>query len=272
MTLTYCGNIVRQQDSDKFLLSLFVPVKHRWALWALFAFNHEIAKTRDVVSETTIGLIRLQWWRDAIGEVYEGKEPRHHEIVQELAKAIKQYDLPRDLFDNLIYAREFDLEGVAPADMEGLIKYCEFTSVPLFQLVLRITGQVVGQNGGNDTMLMDISKRFALIGVIRSVPYMLLQGRVLLPSQVLQEFNLNEKKLIDFNEKEKLPQIIKCIVEDKKYFQNDSCGKNKPKFMRKISHMTAIYKSQLSSVEYDVFNPRMGVTPKFMALRLWLKG
>ena len=99
MTLTYCGNIVRQQDSDRFLLSLFAPAKHRAALWTLYAFNHEIAKTREIVSDTTIGLIRLQWWRDAIKEIYEGSKPRQHEVVTPLADVIKQYDLPRDLFD-----------------------------------------------------------------------------------------------------------------------------------------------------------------------------
>ena len=82
MSLTYCGNLVRQQDPDRFLLSLFVPAKVRPALWALYAFNYEIAKTREVVSETATGLIRLTWWREAIDEIYQGRPVRQHQVVQ----------------------------------------------------------------------------------------------------------------------------------------------------------------------------------------------
>ena len=201
MTLTYCGNIVRQQDSDRYLLSLFAPAKHRHALWALFAFNCEIAKTREVVSETTIGLIRLQWWRDAIAEIYEGKPVRQHEVVQPLAQAIKNYHLPRDLFDTLIYAREFDLEDVIPSNIAGLRTYCE--------------------------------------------------------------------KTFKFKEKERISKVIKTLVVDKNSFRYDDCGQNNSHFTRKVARMTSLYEAQISSVDYDVFDPRLGTPPPFMALRLF---
>ena len=54
MTLSYCGEMVRKHDPDRFLLSLFMKPDRREALWALYAFNHEIARTREVVTETKI--------------------------------------------------------------------------------------------------------------------------------------------------------------------------------------------------------------------------
>ena len=254
---------VMRYDPDRYLLSLFAPVRHRGALWALYAFNYEIAKTRELVSDTTMGLIRLQWWRDAIAEIYDNKPVRQHEVVEPLAEAIKKYDLPREPFDNLIYAREFDLEGVAPANVEGLLKYCEFTSAPLFDLTLR----VLGQTTSNDTELVDVSIHFALIGVMRSVPSKLSQRLVLLPVDVMGEVGLSEEKLIDFKGKDLLPKAIKQIVEG---VQCDFRVKHMPPFMRKVAHMTALYKAQLRRVDYDVFDARMSVAPRCMALRLWL--
>ena len=54
MTISYCGETVRKHDPDRFLLSMFAPPESREALWALYAFNHEIAKTREVVTETQV--------------------------------------------------------------------------------------------------------------------------------------------------------------------------------------------------------------------------
>lgn len=261
----YCLNIVRQHDPDRFLLSLFVPRAVRPALWALFAFNYEIAKTREVVSETTIGLIRLQWWRDAIGEIYEGKTVRCHEVVQPLYEAIHQYGLPRDLFDNLIYAREFDLEDVVPANLQGLMNYCAYTCAPLFELALKIIGE-----DNNDTVIVDISKRYALIGAIRTVPYMINQRRMMMPEDILGRYNLSPQKIFDFNEKEVLPQVIEEILSAEKQFRNGKTDKKLSKFLKKVELMTQIYEEQIRASHYDVFDPCLSVPPSFMALRLWL--
>ncbi len=265
MTLTYCGNIVRQQDSDRFLLSLFAPRAVRPALWALFAFNYEIAKTRDVVSETTIGLIRLQWWREAIAEIYEDKSVRRHEVVQPLAEAIKTHDLPRDLFDKLIYAREFDLEDVAPATLEGLMNYCEYTSAPLFELALKIIGE-----DNNDTHLVDISKYYALVGVIRAVPYMLQQRQMMLPQDILTKHNLSPQKIFDFNEKEMLPKVIKDVLEEQKQFRNGKYAKKCSKFLKKTEFVARLYEAQIKAVDYNLFDSKILRPPPFFALRLWL--
>ena len=61
---------LRQHDRDRYLTTLFAPSDRRGALIALYSFNFEVAKTREVVREPLLGRIRLQWWRDAIDEIY----------------------------------------------------------------------------------------------------------------------------------------------------------------------------------------------------------
>lgn len=265
----YCFDYVQKTDKDRFLLALMAPPLGRDALWPLFAFNQEIAKTREVVSETTIGLIRLQWWRDAIAEIYDGKQPREHAVVTPLAEAIKKHALPRELFDNLVYAREFDLEGVAPANKTGLINYCDFTNTPLNQLALHILSSFDLIGGSIDTpdTIKTISVNYGLIGLVRALPVMLSQRRVMIPQDILKAYDLDEAKLVDFNQREKLPAIMKEILD-----MTDFTVTPKSKFLKRMNKMTRLYADQIKSVNYDVFDPRLAISPKFLALRLIFYG
>src|SRR3546814_16622414 len=75
--LSYCASQLRRYDPDRFLTALFAPPERRESLFAIYAFNLEIAKTREVISEPMLGQIRLQWWRDSITQIYLGQPPHH---------------------------------------------------------------------------------------------------------------------------------------------------------------------------------------------------
>ena len=62
----HCEALVRAQDKDHFLTSLFAPAERRSYLFALYAFAIEIARVRTLVKEPMAGTIRLQWWLEAI--------------------------------------------------------------------------------------------------------------------------------------------------------------------------------------------------------------
>src|SRR5271157_4253152 len=98
--------LVRRHDPDRFLTALFAPPGRRDALLALYAFNHELARAREVASEPPLALIRLQWWREGV----EG-EPKRHEVATPLSEAIAAGTLkPAELLP-LIEARETEVYG-----------------------------------------------------------------------------------------------------------------------------------------------------------------
>src|SRR5262249_35669215 len=78
---------VRHADEDRGWASRFAPEDARKRLVALYALNHEIARTAETVRQAAIGDIRLQWWRDAAAEVFAGKIVRQHPVVQAFAEA-----------------------------------------------------------------------------------------------------------------------------------------------------------------------------------------
>lgn len=106
--------LVRRHDPDRFLTALFAPQARRPALFALYAFNHELARAREVASEPTLALIRLHWWR----EVVEGA-PRRHPVATSLAAAIAEGALVPDDLLALIAAREAVVEDGGFASVAG---------------------------------------------------------------------------------------------------------------------------------------------------------
>src|SRR5262245_49761252 len=83
---SYCVDLVRSGDRDRFLCAAAAPPGSRRVLLALLAFNLEIARTREVVREPMLGEIRLQWWRESLDEIWNAK-PRAHPVIEELARA-----------------------------------------------------------------------------------------------------------------------------------------------------------------------------------------
>ena len=172
--LPYTGTLIRQHDPDRFFMTLLEPASVRPALWALLAFHYEVAKTREVVSEPTLGYMRLQWWRDALEKLYAGNPPPAHEVLEPLAAVIQKYSLPFDLFDELISAREFDLDGTVPENLEVLQRYTTSTVAPLTKLILKVCGDSAAG-------VEQISCAYGLTGVMRAIPFMAQQGRSLVP-------------------------------------------------------------------------------------------
>ena len=181
-TLSPVGAIARAADYDRYLSALFAPTDRREALFALIAFNHEIARIPEAVSEPMLGRIRLQWWREVLEAVYAGEPARRHEVAVPLAEAINRCGLDRSPFDELLDAREADLEAEGPPDLAALERYAAATGGALTALMLQASGTDTApalEAGGR------VGAAWALIGILRAVPSSAAQGRVMLPADLL---------------------------------------------------------------------------------------
>jgi NADH dehydrogenase [ubiquinone] 1 alpha subcomplex assembly factor 6 len=180
--LSPLARLVREHDRDRFLTALFAPPDRRESLLALYAFNYEVAKTREMVSEPTLGRMRLQWWRDSIAAIYDGTPVRRHEVVEPLAQAIGAHRLSRPHFARLIDAREADLDDAPPHDLAALEAYAEASSAPLVLLALETLGvrDEAAQAAGRA-----VGIAFALAGLLRAVPFHARAHRVYLPADLL---------------------------------------------------------------------------------------
>ncbi|MBB6251371.1 phytoene/squalene synthase family protein [Nitrospirillum iridis] len=207
--LSYCLETVRRQDPDRFLTLLFAPADRREDLAALYAFNHEVAKTREVVTEPMLGQIRLQWWRDSIAGIYEG-EPRRHEVVQPLAQAVRRHGLDRAQFDLLVDAREADMDDATPADLACLVNYAEVTSAPLVRLALQVLG--VPPEGVVDTVAAHVGRAWALTGILRAVPFLARGHRSRMPLDLMDKYAASEPLLFELKPQPGLAAVAKEVA------------------------------------------------------------
>ena len=205
--LSYCGEQVRRLDPDRYLCALFAPVKRREALFALYAFNIEIAKVRESVNELMPGMIRLQWWRDAIAGIYGGSPPRH-EVVDALSRVVEGLGLARDEFDRLIETRERDLEGVPPANLAELEDYADGTSAALTGLALEALGATAARRAGRHVGLA-----WALSGLLRAVPFHARARRLYLPADLMAAQGIGEEDVFAMRPAAGLGVVVAAVAK-----------------------------------------------------------
>lgn len=213
--LSYPADQVRQYDHDRFMTAIFAPAAVREHLFALYAFNIEVAKTGEIVSEPLIGQMRLQWWRDTLDLLYAG-ETVAHGVARPLGEAISAARLDRAAFDRLIDAREFDLDRTPPADFAALHAYADGTGSPLLALALRIAGALQGA-GGEGKAAAEVARQagsaWALTGLLRAVPFHARQRRIYLPADRLEEAGVRLGRLFDLKPDPGLPEVIREVGE-----------------------------------------------------------
>ena len=265
----YCRDQVRRSDHDRYLTALFAPPRARDGLFALYAFNLEIARVRETVREPMLGQIRLQWWRDAIDEMPQGAV-RQHPVALRLAAAIGSAELPRTTFHRLIEAREFDLAPTPPADLGALERYAEGTSATLMALAAALLG---ARGAGVEAAARHAGIGFALTGLLRAVPFHARQRRLYLPADRLQAAAIDADALFEGQAGPALADVAREIAA--------CAGKHLAMARRMRSEVPRaaiaaflpaivadIYLARLARWEYALFEPMVQRPAGSRALRL----
>ena len=156
---------IKTADPDRYRAAMMADAPGRDKLLCLYAFHHELAKVPELVSESMLGEIRYQWWRDVLSEIYEGKPVRKHEVSTPLAKLFKDTDMPRFWADRLIDGRARDLDPTPFADIEAAREYCQQTSGVLMQMAVKCLG------GEPDEVVLKAGEAWGLTGLARAWRY-----------------------------------------------------------------------------------------------------
>ncbi|MCK5778299.1 MAG: squalene/phytoene synthase family protein [Rhodospirillales bacterium] len=185
--LSYCARQVRDFDNDRFLATLFAGDTVREDLFALYAFNLELAKIRETVSEPMIGRMRLQFWRDAVPGLVSGGPPSHA-VAEPLSAAVRRAGISADQLHALIDARETDMDDVPPRDLSALEAYAEKTSSSVMALALRVLEEDPDRHAD---LLRAAGVGTALVGLVRAIPYQASTGRITLPADLCAKAGLD---------------------------------------------------------------------------------
>lgn len=106
----HCEELVRAQDKDHFLASLFAPADRRPYLFALYAFALEIARVKMLVKEPMAGMIRLQWWHEAIAGL-RAEQAAASPVMLALQDASRQTGVSLAPLASVVEAHQAELHG-----------------------------------------------------------------------------------------------------------------------------------------------------------------
>ena len=180
-TVTFCADLVRSHDFPRYAATLFAPAAERRALLALYAFNVEIVRVRDQVSQPLPGEIRFQWWTDLFSGLVHGSA-EGNPVAAELLRAIRDFDLPVEPLSLLVDEHQFDLYNDPMPTLTALEGYVAATSSALLGQAARIMG---APPDAAEHLARHAGLAQGIVQVIANLPRDAAHRQLFLPQQVL---------------------------------------------------------------------------------------
>jgi len=263
---------LRRHDRDRFLATLFAAADRQPELWALLAFNLEIARVREVVSQPILGQIRLQWWRDMLDEAYGDGPLRRHIVATPLADAIRTRRIPRFLLDAMIDGRERDLDEAPPASLAVLEDYADATSAKLLQAMLVALGVTAPAASEAAT---HVGIAWALVGLIRAIPFHAAAQRIYIPVEIAQAADLHEADIVALKPSAALSHAVRQIAAaaEVRLSRARALRRNVPRSALPAllpARIAAATLKRLARTGYDPYAPQIQQPDPLAAARLWL--
>jgi phytoene synthase len=284
-SLSYNAEQVRRLDTDRFLCTLFAARSRREALFALYAFNLEVARIRELVSEPLLGAMRLQWWRDTIEGIYSGspeikEAAAGSEVVAGLTDAVQRFGLTRGHFERLLAARAFDLGDGRLPDLDALLAYAEGTSATLTALALEtLWPQEPGAHGRGklpEAALAagrDVGIAWALTGLLRAVGFHARSRRLYLPQSLLDEAGVRASDVFGLHQTAGLAKAAEAVADRAR--AHLAAARQMRRQVPRAAHPALLpavladaYLGRLGRVRYDVFDPKLDIAKPIRQLRL----
>ena len=173
---------VRAADPDRYFATLFAPAAQRPFLFALYAFNAEVARVAETVREPMLGAIKLEWWRETSEGAAKGA-PRNHDVARGLAAVFAQGTIALADLEALIAARGFDSSADSFADFAALETYLDATSGAVMRLAARVLG-------GDPARTGEAGLAYGLTGLLRALPFHNGRHKLYFPLDLLSALDL----------------------------------------------------------------------------------
>ncbi len=247
---------------------LFLPAPRRAAITAFYAFCREVDDVVDEVQDPSVAAHKLHWWQLEVARSFAGQA--QHPVMQALMPLAAEYKITEAHLQQVIAGCQMDLNQTRYLDFAGLQTYCHLVAGIVGEVAANIFGQT---DDATTAYAHTLGLAFQLTNIIRDVGEDALRGRIYLPIDELQRFDVKAQDLLQRRDSPAFQALMQFQAERAHGLYDQALAllpdadrrSQKPGLM-----MASIYRTLLREIEaahFPVLTQRVALTP---ARKLWL--
>jgi 15-cis-phytoene synthase len=247
---------------------LFLPPPKRAAITAFYAFCREVDDVVDDVADPSVAASKLAWWAGEVGQLFAGQPS--HPVMRALQPHIEPYNITAAHLTAVIEGCQMDLQQNRYLDYPALERYCHLVAGVVGEVAARIFGQTTDVT---TAYAHAMGQAFQLTNIIRDVGEDAMRGRIYLPVNELQQFDVKANDILKRVYSEQFVALMQFQADraHQLYDQALAMLPAQDKRTQKPGLMMAnIYRALLREIERDgfqVLHQRTSLTP---IRKLWL--
>ena len=278
LALDYCHQKAAESHSSFLSGFRFLSVEKRNAITVLYAFCRELDDVVDGCTDPNVAQITLNWWRSDLEKVFNNEMPEHP-VHQALKDIRASFDLPKNEFEALIDGMQMDLEQARYGSFDELKLYCHRVAGVVGRLIARILGF---SNPQTLEYAEKMGLALQLTNIIRDVGEDARQGRIYLPIEEMQKFDVPANVIMQCKPTENFAKLMQFQVDRARETYREAmlllpAADKKSQKVGLI--MAAIYYALLNEIDRDgaqnVLTYKIAIPSprkKRIALKTWLFG
>ena len=241
---------------------LFLPPHRRAAITAFYAFCREVDDVVDEVLDPSVAAQKLHWWQMEVQSSFAGNA--QHPVMKALMPLTADFGITAQHLQEVIAGCQMDLSQTRYLDFAGLQSYCHLVAGVVGEVAARIFGQSQDQT---THYAHQLGLAFQLTNIIRDVGEDALRGRIYLPVNELQQFNVSAKDILERRDSPAFQALMTFQYERAQGIYEQALAalpqadwrNQKPGLM-----MASIYRTLLVEIQaagFPVLRQRVALTP-----------
>lgn len=270
----YCQDKAAQSGSSFYYSFLFLPPERRRAITALYAWCREVDDVVDDTHDAGLAHQQLDWWRGELRRLYEGAPT--HPVTKALQPHLADCGLPASEMSEVLDGMEMDLTQTRYLDEAGLTRYCHCVA----GVVGTLSARIFGYTDPNTLLFADkLGLSLQLVNIIRDVGEDARRGRIYLPVDTLQRFQVPASEILKGQHSDRFVALMQYEAGRARALYREALAllpRQDRRAQRAGLVMAAIYYALLDEIEhsdFQVLNQRIALTPLrklWIAWKTWL--
>lgn len=247
---------------------LFLPAPRRAAIIAFYAFCREVDDVVDEMTDAAVAATKLAWWKSEVAQAFAGKP--NHPVMKALMPHAAPYGIEARHLHDVIDGCQMDLEQTRYLDYANLQRYCHLVAGVVGEVAARIFGQT---DPATTAYAHTLGQALQLTNIIRDVGEDALRGRIYLPVNELQRFDVKAHEVLKRTYSDRFTALMR-FQADRAHGLYEQALDLLPAQDRRTQKsglmMASIYRTLLREIEaenYQVLHQRIKLTP---LRKLWL--